>query len=72
MVLRPDGIVLKVPLRATSLSTLVEGSPRAKLCEPSAQEFLSLVKEYQLCPPQSPCKPTKSGRSSKKKSDKKS
>jgi hypothetical protein len=72
MVLRPDGIVLKVPLRATSLSTLVEGSPRAKLCEPSAQEFLSLVKEYQLCPPQSHCKPTKSGRSSKKKSDKKS
>ena len=69
---REDGIVLRVPLRATSLSTLVDDAPKAKLCGPSAQEFLSLVKEYALCPPQSPNEPTKSGRSSKKKSDKKS
>ena len=69
---RGDGIVLRVPLRATSLSTLADDAPKAKLCGQSAQEFLSLVQEYALCPPQSPNKPTKSGRSSKKKCDKKS
>jgi len=69
---REDGIVLRVPLRATSISALVDHAPRAKLCEQSAQEFLSLVKEYALWPSQSPSKPTRSGRNSKNNSDKKS
>ena len=69
---RDDGIVLRVPLRATSLSTLVNHAPRAKLCKQAAQEFLDLVKEYELCPPTNLRKPTKSGRRSAKKRDKKS
>ena len=69
---RDDGIVLRVPLRATSLSTLVNHAPRAKLCRQAAQEFLDLVKEYELCPPTNIRKPTKSGRRSTKKRDKKS
>jgi len=69
---REDGIVLRVPLRATSISTLVDHAPQAKLAKQSASEFLSLVKEYALWPPQSPSKPTKSGRDSKNDNDKKS
>ena len=74
---RSDGICLKVPLRATSLSTLVDLTPRAKLSRQSAQEFLELVKEYDLCPPvnknaSNRRKPSKSGRRSKKKNVKKS
>lgn len=71
-VCREDGIVLRVPLRATSLSTLASHAPRAKLCKQSAQEFLDLVKEYELCPPNNIRKPAKSGRRSTKKRDKKS
>ena len=70
--LREDGIVLRVPLRATSLSTLVNQTPRAKLCKQAAQEFLDLVKEYELCPPTNTRKPNKSGRRSTKKRNKKS
>jgi hypothetical protein len=46
---REDGIVLRVPLRATSLSTLVRHAPRAKLCNDAVQEFLDLVMEYERC-----------------------
>ena len=46
---REDGIVLRVPLRATSLSTLVHHAPRAKLCRQAVQEFLDLVREYEQC-----------------------
>ena len=74
---RDDGIVLRVPLRATSLATLANQAPQAKLCTPAAQEFLDLVKEYELCPPINlppinTRKPNKSGRRSTKKRDKKS
>jgi hypothetical protein len=68
---RDDGIVLRVPMRATSLSTLVNHAPRAKLCKQAAQEFLDLVKEYELCP-LTTRKLTKSGRRLIKKRDKKS
>ena len=63
---RDDGIVLRVPLRGTSLSTLVRYSPRAKLCRDAVQEFLELVKEYEQCAPKSPTKSTKSGPRSNK------
>ena len=69
---RDDGIVLRIPLRTTSLSTLVDFAPRAKLCRQSATEFLSLVKEYALCPHPHHSHPTKSGQSSKKHRKKKS
>lgn len=69
---REDGIVLRVPLRATSLSTLDLRSPRAKLCKQAAQEFLDLVKEYELCPPTTTSKPDKPGRRSTKQTDNKS
>ena len=69
---RDDGVVLRVPLRATSLSTLVRHAPRAKLCKQAAQEFLDLVKEYELCTQTATPKPTKSGRRSNKQTDNKS
>ena len=73
---RTDGICLQVPLRATNLSTLVDHAPRAKLSRQSAEEFLELVKEYDLCPPVEKAttkrKPAKSGRRSKSKRNKKS
>ena len=58
---RDDGIVLRVPLRATSLSTLVRHAPRAKLCRSAVQEFLDLVKEYERCTQKSWTKSAKSG-----------
>ena len=58
---RDDGIVLRVPLRGTSLSTLVRYTPRAKLCREAVQEFLDLVKEYEQCAQKSPTKSAKSG-----------
>jgi hypothetical protein len=67
-----DDIVLRLPWRATSLSTLVEHAPRAKLCQEAVQEFLSLVKEYELCPSQSTRRRVRSGRRSAGKTDKKS
>jgi hypothetical protein len=68
---REDGVVLRVPLRVTNLSALEDHAPRAKLCLQSAQEFLSLVKEYQLCPTTSH-KPARSGPASQKKHDRES
>ena len=69
---RDDGIVLRVPRRATSLSTLVEHAPQTKLCKQAVAEFLDLVKEYELCLPTNTRRPTKSGRRSTKRRDKKS
>ena len=46
---RSDGVVLRVPLRATSLATLVDHAPRAKLCKQAVQDLLQLVKEYERC-----------------------
>jgi hypothetical protein len=69
---RDDGIVLRVPLRATSLSTLVRHAPRAKLCKHAVQEFLDLVKEYEQCVQKPATKPAKSGRRSNKRTRKKS
>lgn len=69
---RDDGIVLRVPLRATNLSTLVHHAPRAKLGNPSVAEFLGLVKEYELCPLSQKANPSKSGRRSTSKRDTKS
>ena len=73
---RTDGICLEVPLRATSLSTLEDHAPRAKLSRRSVEEFVGLVKEYDLCPPVKKAttkrKPAKSGRRSKSKRNKKS
>ena len=43
-----DGSVVKVPLRATSLSTLVRDTPRAKLSTDAVREFHDLVKEYKI------------------------
>ena len=63
---RDDGIVLRVPLRSTSLSTLVRYAPRAKLCREAVQEFLDLVKEYEQCAQKSPTKSVKSGPRSNK------
>ena len=45
-----DGIVLRIPVRATSLSTLVENAPQGKLSLVAVREFLSLVKECEPCP----------------------
>ena len=58
---REDGIVLRVPLRATSLSTLVSLAPRAKLCKQAVQEFLDLVKEHEQCETEHEVKSAKSG-----------
>ena len=63
---RDDGIVLRVPLRGTSLSTLVRCAPRAKLCKDAVQEFLDLVEEYEQCAQKSPTKSAKSGPRSNK------
>ena len=69
---RQDGVVLRVPLRATSLSTLERCGPRARLCKQAVQEFLDLVKEYELCPPSNARKPARSGRRSTKQTGNKS
>ena len=58
---RDDGIVLRVPLRATSLSTLVRHAPRVKLCKQAVQEFLDLVREYEQCARKSATNSAKSG-----------
>ena len=68
---RDDGVVLRVPLRATSLSTLVRHAPRAKLCKHAVQEFLDLVKEYEQCVLKPATRSAKSGpRSNKRKRNK--
>ena len=43
-----EGIVLRVPLRATNLSPLVDTAPKATLSRTAVAEFLDLVKEYEL------------------------
>jgi hypothetical protein len=65
-------IVLRLPLRATSLSALAEHAPRAKLCQLAVQDFLSLVKEYELCPHKTPRRRAKSGTRSADKTNKQS
>lgn len=69
---REDGIVLRVPKRATDLSVLVDHAPRAKLSQQAVAEFLDLVKEYELCPPPQESPRTNSGRRSTKSRNKKS
>ena len=69
---REDGIVLRVPLRATSLSTLGRHAPRAKLCKQAVQEFLDLVKEYEQCETKHEGKSAKSGSRSGKRTRNKS
>ena len=69
---REDGVVLRVPRRSTSLSILVGQTPRAKLNASSVDDFLALVKEYELCHRPKNSKPTKSGRRSTSKRDSKS
>ena len=63
-----DGIVLRIPRRATSLSALGQDTPYSKLCVAAVRELLSLVKEYESCPR----RPRKSGRGSRRRSSKKS
>lgn len=63
---REDGIVLRVPLRATNLSTLVRHAPRAKLCKQAVQEFLDLVMECERCVKKPAKAPARSGRRSAK------
>ena len=58
---REDGVVLRVPLRATNLSMLVQLAPRAKLCKQAVQEFLDLVREKEQCAKTSTPKSAKSG-----------
>jgi hypothetical protein len=65
-----DGIVLRVPRRATSLSVLGQDRLRDKLSRPAVEEFLSLVKEYESCLTKSP--PAKSGKRSRPQHSKKS
>jgi hypothetical protein len=67
---REDGVVLRVRLRATNLSALVDQAPRARLCRPAVAEFLGLVKEYGLWSQTK--KPSKSGRRSTSRRDRKS
>ena len=69
---RDDGIVLRVPLRGTNLSTLVRLAPRAKLCKQAVQEFLDLVKEYEQCTQASTSKSARSGRASNRRKRNKS
>ncbi len=69
---RDDGVVLRVPLRATSLSTLVQQASRAKLSKQAVQEFLDLVMEYEQCANKSARKSAKSGRRSTKRTNNKS
>ena len=62
-----DGIVLRIPLKATSLAALSCDGPRCKLSLTSIQEVMSLVKECEPCQPPAPRRlpaarrPTKSG-----------
>ena len=73
---RDDGVVLRVPLRSTSLASVTNHTPRSKLSYLAVREFLELVKEYELCPtPRSKTqqrKSAKSGRRSIKNRDTKS
>ena len=61
-----DDIVLRVLIAATTLSGLEHSTAHSKLSAPAVEEFLTLVKEYELCPTQPKSKPTKSGRRSRR------
>src|SRR5262245_20778962 len=63
-----DGIMLRIVRRATNLSTLGNNAPCSKLTAHAVRDFLTLVKEYESCPP----RPRKSGNSSRRRSGKKS
>jgi len=67
-----DGVVLRVPLRTTSLSTLVDHSPRTTLSADAVVQFLELAKEYALCRATKIRKPNRSGRRSINNNGKKS
>ncbi len=64
---RPGSGTVRVLRRMTSLSVLVDHTPRAKLSAVAAQEFLNLVMEYEVW---SPTKPIRSGAQSTKSRDK--
>jgi hypothetical protein len=59
-----DDIVLRLPLRATNLSLLDDHAVRATLSQDAAREFLSLVKEYELCRHKTKSRRAKSGKRS--------
>lgn len=59
---------LMILREATSLSVLERIAPRAKLCTSAVREFLTLVKEYELCQ----SAPAKSGNASHPRCGKKS
>jgi hypothetical protein len=62
-----------LPRRATSLFLLDDHAPRAKLSQAAVQQFLSLVKEYELCPHKTESRRAKSGkRLTRKRSNKSS
>ena len=65
-----DGIVLRVPRRATSLLLFGHDIPRATLSRAAVEDLLSLVKEYESCPAKS--LPAKSGTPLRPKTGKKS
>jgi hypothetical protein len=67
-----EGVILRVPLRATSLSTIVDHSPRTTLNKDAVVQFLELAKEYALCRATKTHKSTKSGHRSIKNNDNKS
>jgi hypothetical protein len=67
-----DGILLRLPRAATSLLTLGRHAPCAKLCCSAVQEFLALVREYELCPKVNRSQRAKSGPRSRPKIGKKS
>jgi len=67
-----DGIVLRIPRAATSLSTFGQYPVRGKLSRSAIEELLSLVKEYELCPTPTKSPRAKSGRRFQPRTSKKS
>ena len=67
-----DGIVLRIPRAATSLSTFGQNATRAKLSRSAIEELLSLVKEYELCSTPTKFPRAKPGRRSQPRTSKKS
>ena len=62
-----EDITLRIPVAATSLCELAPSTLQSKLSTPAVEEFLALVKEYELCPTQTKSKQGKSGRRSRRK-----
>lgn len=67
-----DGIVLRLPRAATSLLSLGHDAPQDRLSRSAVEEFLALVKEYELCPQTERSSPVRSGARSRTKTGKKS